>query len=93
MRQLVSERWKTAVLIWLAIYPSITLLLWLAGPEIGSWPLPVRTLALTAVLVPWMVFVLIPALQRLLAPWLRPVPRKERGELSDQGTGHTRSRS
>jgi antibiotic biosynthesis monooxygenase (ABM) superfamily enzyme len=91
MRRLVLERWKLAVLIWLAIYPSLTLLLWLVGPKIGSWPLPMRTLALTAVLVPLMVFVLIPALQRLLAPWLRPMPPKGHRELSDQGTGHTRS--
>lgn len=68
----MPPRWKTAVLIWLAIYPSITFLLWLAGPRIASWPLPLRTLALTAVLVPLMVFLLIPAIQRLLAPWLRP---------------------
>jgi antibiotic biosynthesis monooxygenase (ABM) superfamily enzyme len=31
----------------------------------------VRTLALTVVIVPVMIFVLIPAIQRLLAPWLR----------------------
>jgi antibiotic biosynthesis monooxygenase (ABM) superfamily enzyme len=31
----------------------------------------VRTLAITAVVVPLMVFVLLPGLQRLLAPWLR----------------------
>lgn len=68
----MPPRWKTAVLIWLAIYPSITFLLWLAGPRIASWPLPLRTLALTAVLVPLMVFLLIPAFQHLLAPWLRP---------------------
>jgi antibiotic biosynthesis monooxygenase (ABM) superfamily enzyme len=68
----MPPRWKTAVLIWLAIYPSITFLLWLAGPRIASWPLPLRTLAITAVLVPLMVFLLIPAIQRLLAPWLRP---------------------
>ena len=71
-RPTMPPRWKTAVLIWLAIYPSITFLLWLAGPRIASWPLALRTLAITAVLVPLMVFLLIPAFQRLLAPWLRP---------------------
>jgi antibiotic biosynthesis monooxygenase (ABM) superfamily enzyme len=91
MRRLVLERWKMAVLIWLAIYPALTLLLWLVGPTIRSWPLAARTLTLTVVLVPLMVFVLIPALQRLLAPWLRPTPPKGHRELSDQGTGPTRS--
>ena len=64
-------RWKLAVIVWLAIYPVLTFLLWVVGPEIRGWPLPLRTLALTVVLVPTMVFVLLPALQQLLAAWLR----------------------
>jgi antibiotic biosynthesis monooxygenase (ABM) superfamily enzyme len=58
-------------MVWLAIYPALTLVLWLAGPTIRDWPVALRTLALTLVLVPLMVYVLIPALQRLLGPWLR----------------------
>jgi antibiotic biosynthesis monooxygenase (ABM) superfamily enzyme len=69
----MPPRWKMVVVVWLAIYPSITFLLWLAGPKMASWPLPLRTLAITAVVVPLMVFVLLPAIQRLLAPWSRPV--------------------
>jgi antibiotic biosynthesis monooxygenase (ABM) superfamily enzyme len=68
----MPSRWKMAVVVWLAIYPCLTFLLWLAGPRIASWALPLRTLALTALLVPLMVFLLLPAVQRLLAPWLRP---------------------
>ena len=41
------------------------------GPLINDWPLPLRTLALTAFVVPIMVFVLLPALQRVFAGWLR----------------------
>jgi antibiotic biosynthesis monooxygenase (ABM) superfamily enzyme len=62
---------RRAASVWLAIYPTITLLLELGGPLINDWPLPLRTLALTAVAVPTMVFVLLPALQRLLGGWLR----------------------
>lgn len=65
-----TPRWKFAVVVWLAIFPSLTVLLWLVGPTIVHWPLALRTFVLTAVLVPSMVFVMIPALQRLLAPWL-----------------------
>jgi antibiotic biosynthesis monooxygenase (ABM) superfamily enzyme len=67
----MPPRWKTAVVVWLAIYPSITLILWLTGPTMQSWPLAVRTLVVTLGVVPLMVFVLIPAFQRLMAPWLR----------------------
>ena len=65
------SRHRMAILIWLAIYPTITLLLELGGPLIDDWPLPLRTLALTAVAVPLMVYVLLPALQRAFAGWLR----------------------
>jgi antibiotic biosynthesis monooxygenase (ABM) superfamily enzyme len=64
-------RYRQALLVWLAIYPTITLLLELGGPVINDWPLPLRTLALTAVAVPLMVFVLLPTLQRALGGWLR----------------------
>jgi antibiotic biosynthesis monooxygenase (ABM) superfamily enzyme len=63
-------RHRLALIVWLAIYPTITLLLHLGGPVINDWPLPLRTLALTAVAVPLMVFVLLPVLQRAFAPWL-----------------------
>ena len=64
-------RWKTAVLIWLAIYPSITLFMLLFGEHLLAIPIPLRTLAITLVLVPLMVFVLLPILQKLFAGWLR----------------------
>ena len=63
-------RTRFAVLVWIAIYPTITLLLELGGPLINDWPLPLRTLALTGVAVPLMVFVLLPLLQRTFAGWL-----------------------
>lgn len=60
-----------AVLTWLAIYPTITAALWLFEPPgLLSVPIPVRTLILTVVLVPLMVFVLVPALRRVLGSWL-----------------------
>jgi uncharacterized protein len=63
------------VVVWLAIYPTITFVLWVAGPEIASWPLPLRTFLITGAVVPLMVFVLLPVIQRLLASWLKPRDR------------------
>ncbi len=56
-------RHQQALVTWLAIYPTITLALWLFQ-QFGllALPLALRTLVLTAVLVPVMVYVLIPAL-------------------------------
>jgi len=46
--------------IWVAIYPSITLFLLLFGQAMSGMPLYARTLILTVVLVPWIVFVGVP---------------------------------
>jgi antibiotic biosynthesis monooxygenase (ABM) superfamily enzyme len=51
---------------WIAAYPTLTALLALSK-ELGltSAPLPLRTLAVTLILVPLMVFVLQPNLMRI----------------------------
>ncbi|WP_342085184.1 hypothetical protein [Dyadobacter sp. OTU695] len=47
--------------IWVVIYPSITLFLYLLGEPLSVLPLYQRTLVLTVALVPWIVFVGLPA--------------------------------
>lgn len=64
-------KWKTAVLVWIAIYPSITILFLLLGEQLQRLPAPLRTLVLTLVLVPLLVFVLLPLLHKVFARWLR----------------------
>lgn len=49
-----------ALKIWLAIYPSITLFLFLFGEALSPLPLYQRTLLLTLALVPWVVFAGVP---------------------------------
>jgi antibiotic biosynthesis monooxygenase (ABM) superfamily enzyme len=63
-------KWKMAVLIWLGIYPTITTLLIFIMPLTTNWPLPLRTLLLTVIAVPLMVFLILPLLQKLLKNWL-----------------------
>lgn len=55
-----------AVKIWLVIYPSITLFLFLFGQDLTPMPLYLRTLVLTVILVPWMVFGGVPLVEALL---------------------------
>jgi len=55
-----------AIKIWLAIYPSITIFLYLFGESLASLPLYQRTLVLTLVLVPWVVFLGVPILDSIL---------------------------
>lgn len=57
--------------IWIAIYPSITLFLYLFGELLLVLPLYQRTLLLTICLVPWIVFVGVPVVDsiiRLIVP-------------------------
>ena len=63
-------KWKFAVMVWLAIYPTITIVSFLIGDLIIIFPLPLKTLIMTGILVPTMVFVLLPFLRKLLGNWL-----------------------
>lgn len=51
--------------IWIVIYPSLTLFLYVFGKELSVLPLYVRTLILTASLVPWVVFVGVPCVDAI----------------------------
>ncbi len=53
--------------IWVVIYPSITLFLYLFGEALATMPLYQRTLLLTVSLVPWIVFVGVPLLDSILS--------------------------
>lgn len=66
-------KWKMAVMIWLGIYPVITLVIMLVFPYMNEnhWPIPLRTLAITLMVVPLMTFVMLPFLQKLLKSWLQ----------------------
>lgn len=63
-------KWKFAIMVWLAIYPTITLVSFLIGDLIKNWPLPLKTLLMSGILVPLMVFILLPLLRKLLGDWL-----------------------
>ena len=60
-----------AVLIWIAIYPTVTVIAMLFGHYFSKIkPLPLQTLVSTAIVVPIAVFAVVPAMQRLLNNWL-----------------------
>lgn len=49
-----------ALKIWVVIYPSITLCLYLLSQSTLVLPLYIKTLFLTLILVPWVVFIGVP---------------------------------
>jgi antibiotic biosynthesis monooxygenase (ABM) superfamily enzyme len=52
--------------IWAVIYPSITLFLHLFGDFISPLPLYQRTFLITVTLVPWIVFIGVPFLDKMI---------------------------
>lgn len=52
--------------IWMVIYPSITLFLYLFGRQLSGFPLYQRTFILTISLVPWMMFIGVPFIDFLI---------------------------
>lgn len=64
------SKYKMAVLIWMAIYPTSNLIFLLVGPWLDPLPVYLKTLVLSSILVPVMVFLLLPLLQKLFKNWL-----------------------
>ncbi|GLK58955.1 MULTISPECIES: antibiotic biosynthesis monooxygenase [Azotobacter] len=67
-------RWKQAMAIWLAFFPVSLVFQWLFGDTLGTLPLFPRILLSTLMMTPLMVFLFIPLVTRLLAPWLNGRP-------------------
>lgn len=80
-------RYKMVLVTWLAIFPLITGLLALLGPVfLNQLPLVLRTLILTAVLIPLMTYVIMPRMTRLFAQWLYPsTPQPRRNPARRDG--------
>ncbi|MGW0363708.1 hypothetical protein [Streptomyces sp. NPDC002990] len=55
---------RRAFITWLAVYPTITLVIALLGPAMEDLPLVLRTMILTVVVIPIAAYVLIPALMK-----------------------------
>ncbi|MEE4418357.1 hypothetical protein [Streptomyces bugieae] len=62
---------RRALITWLAVYPTITVVLGLLGPATAHLPLVLRTLILTAIVVPVAVYALVPLLMKANAALTR----------------------
>jgi len=65
------SRAKLALLTWAGAYAVILLVLAVGGPAMARWPLAVRALVLSGLMVAAMTWVIGPAVTRLLRGWLR----------------------
>jgi antibiotic biosynthesis monooxygenase (ABM) superfamily enzyme len=65
-------RYKLALLTWAAAYSVITLTLLVLGPTMASWPLGIRTLVLSVLMVASLTWLVMPAATKLFRSWLDP---------------------
>ena len=65
-------RHKLALLTWASAYALITAILAALGPTLASWPLPLRTLVFSVLMVVALTWLIMPAMTRLFRPWLAP---------------------
>ena len=66
-----SAQHKRAFIVWLAIYPLVTILYYLLGGYLILLPLILRTFILTVIAVPVMFYLLVPLLNKLFSNWLK----------------------
>ncbi|QIN78159.1 hypothetical protein GBA65_06150 [Rubrobacter marinus] len=69
-------RYKMAVVTWLAVFPTITVIFLVLRPVLNALPLLLRTLLLTLIMVSLMTYVVMPRMTRLFAFWLYPERRR-----------------
>lgn len=65
------KKWKFALLVWCFIYPAITLISFVVVPLLIDYAIPLRTLIVTLILVPVMVYFYIPFINKRFFNWLR----------------------
>ena len=68
-------RWKQMVSIFIAFFPLSLLANWALTPVSALLPLPLRVLVLVLVVTPIMTYIGLPAITRLLRPWLTGAAR------------------
>ena len=63
-------RYKMALITWIGAYAAITAILYELGPAMATWPLPLRTLLISVLMVVTLTWVVIPTLTRVFRGWL-----------------------
>jgi uncharacterized protein len=81
---LPPPRYKLVAITWLAIYPLITAVFFFFGDPLQQLPLGIRTLVLTAIIVPAMIYLVMPIMTPLFARWLYPRESRETEEADNE---------
>ena len=64
------NRFRLTVVVWSSVYVLLTSFLLLMDPLIHGWPLPLRTMVATLLIVPTLTYGILPTAHKRLATWL-----------------------
>jgi antibiotic biosynthesis monooxygenase (ABM) superfamily enzyme len=64
------NKFKMALLVWCAIYPTVTFIFFILGDFLAQLHPFLKTLVVTIILVPLMVFVFLPFIMKRFGRWL-----------------------
>lgn len=64
------KKWIMALLVWMVIYPAISILSIVLGDWLFQLHVLIRTLAMSVILVPFMIFIAMPLIVKLFKNWL-----------------------
>ena len=62
---------RRVILTWIAVYPTITLIQSLLGTRVAAYPLPLRTLVVTGLVAPLVVYLVLPTVMKAHTALLR----------------------
>jgi antibiotic biosynthesis monooxygenase (ABM) superfamily enzyme len=65
------NKFKMALLVWCVIYPTVSAIFFILGNFLATIRPLLRTLIVTLILVPLMVFVYLPFINKRFGDWLR----------------------
>ena len=65
-----NEQHKRAFVAWLAIYPLITVILYISQELLMTLPLALKTMIITLIVVPLMSYLVMPLFNRIFGKWL-----------------------
>jgi len=81
---LPPPRYKLVAITWLAIYPLITAVFFFLGDPLQRLPLGIRTLVVTAIIVPAMIYLVMPLMTPHFERWLYPSESRE--DVEEEGS-------
>ena len=82
---MAAPKHKMAPVTWIGAWALISLILYVLGPAMATWPLLERTFVISLLMVVGLTWVVLPALTRVFSRWLFAKPATPRPKPQRNG--------